>query len=114
MPFDRRWSLKMKDQMGAQMRISRGLHGLEDEIDILLSKAGTLLSEVTQFRVEKNLDGNVGHRAIVRLASAQASLVEARTKAIGAHSDLRKIMEERADIPWSCPPSGHLQEVDAA
>lgn len=106
----------MKNQYFAQMQISRQIHKLEDDIDTLMADAGELIALVTKFRIEKNLDANIGQRPISRLAEIQTALVTARSKTIGAHSDMRKIMEERADFPVTCPESerGHLTEVQAA
>ena len=106
----------MQDKYVAQMRISRKIHQIEDDLDALLAAAGELISEVTTFRVNQDLDANVGHRAISRIIGAQASIVEARTKAIGAHSDMKKIMEERADLPMTCPDKtmGFLDDASAA
>lgn len=105
----------MKDQYVAQMQISRQIHKVEDELDRLLADVGELLVNVANFRINKDLDANIGQRPIARIAAVQTALVEARMKAVGAHSDMRKIMEERADFPVTCPDEmGHLSEVGAA
>ena len=107
----------MKTKEVAALRISRQIHALEDNLDLLLASAGSLMSEMTQFRVDADMDAIVGQKAITRVAELQRSLVEARMKAIGAHSDLKKIVETKADFPFTCPEklsSSHLHEVPRA
>lgn len=93
----------MKTKEVGAVRISRQIHTLEDHLDLLLSEAGSLMSEMTQFRVDHDMDAVDGQRAIARVAELQKSLVEARMKAVGAHSDLKKIIETKADFPFTCP-----------
>lgn len=90
------------EEIGA-VRISRQVHAIEDNLDMLLAAAGTLMSEMTQFRVDHDMEAVDGQRAIARVAELQKSLVEARMKAVGAHSDLKKIIETKADFPFTCP-----------
>ena len=107
----------MKTKEVTAMRISRQIHALEDSIDLLLAQAGTLTSEMTHYRVETNLDANIGQRAITRVVELQGKLAEARMKAVGAHSDLKKIIETTADFPFDCPEGGEappLTEVRAS
>lgn len=83
--------------------ISRKIHGIEDQLDQLLAEAGDLLAEMANYRVETNMDANLGQRALARVAELQVRIVDARMKAIGAHSDLKKIIETTADFPFTCP-----------
>ncbi|WP_394729473.1 hypothetical protein [Altererythrobacter sp. GH1-8] len=82
--------------------ISSRIHGIEDRLDLLLAEAGELMAEMTKYRIETDMDANVGQRALTRLAEMQSSLVEARLRACGTHSDLKKIIET-SDIPFTCP-----------
>ena len=98
------------------LRISRNLHQLEDQIDKLIGKTGELLMDVTEVRIGLDMDACDGQRPLQRLIEMQSKLAEARSKALGAHSDLKKIAETRADVPVGCPDKqmGFLREVDAA
>lgn len=105
----------MKTKEVSAMRISRQIHGIEDKVDLLLADVAGLMSEMTHFRVDTDMDANIGQRAIARVADIQGKLVEARMRAVGAHSDMKKIMETTADIPITCPEDGsfRFEEVRA-
>lgn len=96
----------MKPKTIATMQISRQMHAIEDDLDALLGKAGSVIAALTEARVEYDVDANEGQRILARLVGTQTALIEARLKAIGAHSDLKKFAEVRADFPVSCPESG--------
>lgn len=98
------------------LRISRTIHEMEDEIDRLIGKTGALLMDVTEVRIGLNMDACEGQRPLQRLVDMQGRLAEARSKVVGAHSDLKRIAETRADVPIGCPDKqmGYLREVDAA
>lgn len=84
-------------------RISSQIHDLEDKLDLLLADAGLLMAEMTRFRINTDMDANIGQRALSRLAELQSSVVDARMKACGTHADLKKIIETTADFPFTCP-----------
>lgn len=86
----------------AALRIGRDLNASEDGIDQLIANTGSLLSTMTTARVATGSPAATGHRAIARVAAAQAKLVEARMDFIRAHEDLRRIAET-ADTPLDCP-----------
>jgi hypothetical protein len=88
------------------LRIGRSIHEIEDQIDRLIGKSGSLLEEITSARIQLDVDACDGQRPLQRLIEMQLRLVEARSKATGAHSDLRKIADARADIPVNCPGKG--------
>jgi hypothetical protein len=94
----------------AALRIARSLTASEDGIDSVLAHVGTLTTDLTTARLATGLPAATGHRALARVASAQAKLVEARMDMIRAHEDLRRIAET-ADTPTDCPPMG--AELDA-
>jgi|GEM_PF-3626868 len=94
------------------LRISNRIHGIEDRLDALLAEAGELMAEMTHYRIDTDMDANVGQRAIARVADLQGKVVEARMKAIGAHSDMKKIIEETADIPFDCPEKTGFKKPD--
>lgn len=94
----------------AALRIGRDLNASEDGIDQLIATTGSLLSTMTTARVETGSPAATGHRAIARIASAQAKLVEARMDFIRAHEDLRRIAET-ADTPMDCPPDALLTDL---
>lgn len=98
------------------LRISRNIHQLEDQIDRLIGKTGELLMDVTEIRIGLDLNACDGQRPLQRLIEMQGKLAEARSKAVGAHSDLKRIAETRADVPVGCPDqqTGFLREVGAA
>lgn len=103
----------MKSKEVAAMRISSQIHAIEDEIDALLGRAGGLLADMAEYRIETDMDANLGQRPLARVTEMQGKLIEARTKAIGAHSDLKKIIE-KADFPFDCPdPVGTLRDAKA-
>lgn len=95
----------MKPKSVTAMRISRQMHAIEDETDRLLSRVSETISEVSSARVDYSVDANEMQRVLARLASAQSALIDVRMKAIGAHSDLRKFAEPKADFPFTCPES---------
>ena len=86
----------------AALRIGRGLAASEDGVDAALAHTGELIAAMTSARVETGSPAAMGHRAIARVAAAQAKLVEARQDLIRAHEDLRRIAET-ADTPTECP-----------
>jgi len=86
----------------AALRIGRDLNSSEDGIDALLATMGSLLSNLTTARIATGSPAATGHRAIARVAAAQAKLVEVRMDLIRAHEDLRRIAET-ADTPMECP-----------
>lgn len=86
----------------AALRIGRGLVASEDGIDTVLAEMGTLLAAMATARVETGQPATTGHRAIAKIAAAQAKLVDARQDVIRAHEDLRRIAET-ADTPTDCP-----------
>jgi len=86
----------------AALRIGRGLAASEDGVDSLLAELGGLLAAMTSARVETGAPAATGHRAIARVAAAQAKLVEARQDLIRAHQDLRRVAET-AGTPTECP-----------
>lgn len=98
------------------LRISRTIHEVEDQIDRLLGKTGELLMDVTEARIGLDMDACEGQRPLQRLIDMQSRLAEARSKAIGVHSDLKRLAETRADVPIGCPDkqTGYLREVGAA
>lgn len=106
----------MKNTDAKALRISTAIHHLEDEIDRIIGLSGNLLADVAGIRVELDLDACAGQRPLQRLVEMQLRLAEARSKVTGAHSDMRKIAETRADIPVGCPDktSGFLRGVEAA
>ena len=89
----------------AALRIGRGLAASEDGIDAALAHTGELIATMTTARVETGSATATGHRAIARVAAAQAKLVGARQDLIRAHEDLRRIAET-ADTPTECPEYG--------
>ena len=56
--------------------------------------------------MDYDIDANEMQRVLARLALGQTALIEARMKAIGAHSDLKKWAEPKADYPIYCPKTG--------
>lgn len=87
----------------AALRIGRSLAASEDGIDGVLAQTGELIAAMTLARVQTGSPAATGHRAIARVAAAQAKLVEARQDLIRAHEDLRRLAET-ADTPTECPP----------
>lgn len=93
--------------------ISSQIHDLEDKLDMLLADAGKLMGDMTRYRVETNMDANLGQRALARLSELQSSVVTARMKACGTHSDLKKIIETTADFPFRCPEQSSASKAEA-
>lgn len=110
----------MKTKVTTFLRVSRDMHAIEDEIDSLLGRIGRLTGELTEARIEFDVDANEGQRILTRIIGTQTALIEARLKATGAHSDLKKFSEVRADFPQGCPDStmgfddGNIASVKAA
>lgn len=96
---------KMMTPQIAALRIGRGLVASENGIDAVLAHTGELIATMTSARVETGSPAATGHRAIARVAAAQAKIVEARQDLIRAHEDLRRIAET-ADTPTECPEYG--------
>lgn len=96
----------MKPKSITTSRISRQMHAIEDQLDALLGKAGTVIAELTEARVDYDIDANEGQRILARLVGIQTAVIEARRSAIGAHSDLKKFADVRADFPVDCPTKG--------
>ena len=96
----------MKPKSITTMQVSRLMHAIEDELDTVLGKTGEAIANITEARVAYNVDANEGQRILMRLVGAQAAIIEARKNAIGAHSDLKKFTEIRADFPVDCPEKG--------
>lgn len=95
----------MKPKAITAMRVSTQIHAIEDDMDVLLGKISDLISEISTARVDYAVDANEMQRILGRLVSGQSALIEARMKAVGAHSDLKKFAEPRADYPFGCPDS---------
>ena len=95
----------MTKQFEEAQRISTQIHGLEDKLDMLLADAGQLMAAMTKYRIDSNMDANVGQRALARLSEMQNLMVQARMRACGTHSDLKKIIVT-ADFPMPCEPTG--------
>lgn len=97
-------------------KISRAIHDIEDQIDRLIGKTGMLLADVTEVRIDLDMNACDGQRPLQRLIELQGRLAEARSKATGAHADLKKIAETRADVPVGCPDKeiGFLRELAVA
>lgn len=98
------------------LRISRAIHEVEDQLDRLIGTSGALLADVAAIRIDLDLNACDGQRPLQRLIEMQVKLAEARTKATGAHSDLKRLAETRADVPVGCPDpkTGFLREASAA
>lgn len=109
----------MKTQKVCAMRISRQIYSIEDKVDLLLAEVANLMSEMTRYRIDTDLDANIGQRAILsrraisRVADIQSKLIEARMRAVGAHSDIQKIIETTTDVPSICPEVGVSQSSEA-
>ena len=86
----------------AAMRIGRSLTATENGIDRVIADLASLTVEMTGARLATGMPAVTGHRALARVAAAQAKLVEARMDMIRAHEDLRRIAET-ADVPTDCP-----------
>ncbi len=100
----------MKTPTVTALRIRTHTTSIESKIDDLMGEVGCLLSEMTQFANSVELARADGQRPIARVVQLQSKLVEARSKIVGAHGDMRRIAE-RADMPTYCPPSGELAEA---
>lgn len=98
------------------LRISRTIHEVEDQLDRLIGASGTLLADVAAIRIDLDMNACDGQRPLQRLIEMQGKLAEARSKATGVHSDLKKLAETRADVPVGCPDKemGFLREANAA
>lgn len=97
----------------AAMRIGRHIQASETGIDTLIGQLAGLMGEMASARVATGSPAAEGHRALARIATAQAKVVEARSDLIRAHEDLRKIAET-ADIMTDCPENGQLAVADQA
>src|SRR5690349_22190830 len=93
---------KMMTPQIAALRIGRDLTASENGVDHALAHTAALLAAMTTARIETGTPAVTGHRAIARVAAAQAKLVEVRQDLIRAHEDLRRIAET-ADTPTECP-----------
>ena len=102
----------MKPKSIVAMRVSSQIHAIEDSLDTLLGKTGELIAEISTARVDHAVDANEMQRVLFRLVGAQTALIEARKNSIGAHSDLKKFAEPRADFPFGCPESGEGAQDD--
>lgn len=102
----------MKTKSVATMRIGNLMHSIEDKIDGLISDLGSVMSEISTARVEFDVNANEMQRILARLSEAQSTVITARMKSIGAHSDLKKWAEPKADFPIYCPPDSTKGEAE--
>ena len=86
----------------AALRIGRSLLASENGIDSAIADTGTLMAHLTTARIATGQPAITGHRAIAKVAAAQAKMIAARQDLIRAHEDLRRIAET-ADTPTDCP-----------
>ena len=89
------------------LRIRTHTNSIENKIDDLMGEVGQLLAEMSEFSAAANLERGAAQRPLARVTQLQGKLLEARSKIVGAHSDMRRIAE-RADMPTYCPPSSAL------
>jgi hypothetical protein len=92
----------------ATLRIGRALTIAEDNVDTTLAGLSSLLGQLVEVRLATDTPAATGHRALARIAGAQAKMVEARADLIRAHADLRRLAEA-ADMPTECPSSAQAQ-----
>ncbi len=100
----------MKTPSVTAMRIGRHTNSIEAKIDDLMGEVGHLIAEMTEFATAAEIERGTSQRPIARVIQLQGKLVEARSKIVGAHSDMRRIAE-RADLPTMCPPSAALGDT---
>lgn len=100
----------MKTPTVTALRIGTHTNSIETKIDDLMGEVGRLIAEMSEFAISANVERSAAQRPLARVAQLQGKLVEARSKIVGAHSDMRRIAE-RADFPTMCPPSANLPEV---
>lgn len=100
----------MKTPTVIALRIRTHTHSIETKIDELMGEVGMLLSEMTEFSNSAEISRAVGQRPLTRIAQLQGKLIEARSKIVGAHGDMRRIAET-ADMPTYCPEKRSQLEV---
>ena len=100
----------MKTPTVTALRIGTHTNSIESKIDDLMGEVGQLLVEMSEFTTAANLERGAAQRPFARVTQLQSKLVEARSKIVGAHSDMRRIAE-RADFPTYCPPSSVLTQA---
>lgn len=100
----------MKTPTVTALRIRNHTNSIESKIDDLMGEVGQLLAEMTEFSNCAAIARAEGQRPLARVTQLQGKLLEARSKIVGAHSDMRRIAE-RADMPTYCPPSSALAEA---
>lgn len=96
----------MKPKAVATQRIGNHMHAIEDGLDSVLARISEAITDVSTARVDYGVDANEMQRVLARLVAGQTAVIQARTKAIGAHSDLRKFAEPKSDYPIFCPDDG--------
>lgn len=95
----------MKTPTVTALRIRTHTNSIEAKIDDLMGEVGLLLAEMTEFSNSAAVARAEGQRPLARVTQLQGKLLEARSKIVGAHGDMRRIAE-RADMPTYCPESG--------
>ena len=100
----------MKTPTVTALRIRTHTNSIESKIDDIMGEVGQLLAEMSEFSNASNLERGVGQRPLARVTQLQGKLLEARSKIVGAHADMRRI-SERADLPVMCPPSAELSKA---
>lgn len=83
--------------------ISSAMHSLEDGVDMEIAQAAHLMAELANYRVDMEMDGAAGQKALQRMAEAQRHLVEARMKIVGAHASVAEAFEVHNEWPFACP-----------
>ena len=100
----------MKTPTVTALRIRTHTNSIESKIDDLMGEVGQLFAEMSEFSTAANVERGAAQRPLARVTQLQNKLLEARSKIVGAHSDMRRIAE-RADMPTHCPPSGTLTQA---
>ena len=97
----------------AQMRIARDICEAEKALDEALIKQSSLFTTMVSARLETGSAPFTGHEALLRLAKAQQSLLEAGGNLARVHGSLLDVQKEVCGAD-ECPPdepTGQLESI---
>jgi hypothetical protein len=112
----------LQERMKAATMVADRLFTLEAALDVALSEAGAMVSDVSTARNIAKVSATVGHEAVEHLSETLLALTQARTRvmALHAHLDqtraqlgLRNRVLAMGDLPKLIPPKkGALNDVE--
>ncbi|MEH6756188.1 MAG: hypothetical protein V7676_01605 [Parasphingorhabdus sp.] len=98
---------KATDQIGQDMPHT------EYSIDQALLSVADLMSTLVKARLNTGVPASTGQAAILRLAKAQMTLVDASSDVLRVHGELKKLGTEYAGFPdHECPPAQAAKRED--